>query len=48
MRDVLTTLAEIVGAALVVAGLGLVSVPAALVVAGLILILGGIVQGGER
>lgn len=48
MRDVLTTLAEIVGAALVVAGLGLVSVPAALVVAGLILVAVGIVQGGER
>lgn len=42
MRNLLTTLAEIVGACLVVAGVGLWSFPAALLSAGVLLIVGGI------
>lgn len=39
MRDTLTTIAELVGAALIVTGVALVSIPAALVAAGVALIL---------
>jgi hypothetical protein len=39
---VITTVAELVGFALVVVGIGLYSVPAALIAAGVLLVLGGV------
>lgn len=54
MREVLTTIIEVLGAALVVAGVAMWSLPAALIVAGLLLAAVGYVtsvparQGGDR
>lgn len=38
MRELLTTIVEVVGAALIVAGVAMVSVPAALIAAGVLAI----------
>lgn len=40
MTELATTIAEVLGALLVVAGLALVSIPASVIVAGVLLILG--------
>jgi len=48
VRDVLTTMLELVGAALVVAGVAAWSVPAALIVGGLLVVLVGFSLGGAR
>lgn len=42
MRNLLTTLAEIVGAATACVGIGLLSVPAGVIAAGFCLLIGGI------
>lgn len=48
MRDVLTTLLELAGAAAIVFGVALLSVPAACVVAGVLAVLVGVVLGADR
>lgn len=48
MRDLLTTLMELAGAALVVGGVSMFSVPLALILAGVFMVIGGWLFGAPK